>query len=216
MRQTTSIGSRFGKLVVVAGAPPKIFPSQGHPHAVWRVRCDCGIEKEVLQSNLHSGRTRSCGCEVLPGCAQWHKLHGRDGFGHQHRDEWIIWYHMLRRCNDPSYPSYPDYGGRGIRVCERWAKSFRTFYEDVAPRPSRKYSLDRVNNNGDYSLGNIRWATQKQQARNKRSNRILRYEGRKAPMAQWAEEFELHKSTLFKRLALGWSVTEALTRPVRR
>lgn len=208
------MGARYGKLVVVAPAVPRLFPSQPHPHKVWKVRCDCGTEQNVLQSNLHSGRSRSCGCEVSPGCVRWHRKSGRDGFTMLHRAEWCIWYRMLERCYNEKHRGYKNYGARGISVCSKWRKSFRSFFEYIGARPSAAYSLDRINVNKSYEPGNVRWATRKQQARNTRTNRVLKFQGKSAPLVEWAEKTGLSPSVIWKRLALGWTVERALSQPV--
>lgn len=127
----------------------------------------------------------------------------------------MVWRAMLQRCRPGGHP---DYGGRGIRVCDHW-KSYEAFLQDVGKRPSPEHSLDRIDNEGNYEPGNVRWATIKEQNRNTRSNRMLEYEGRTMPLAAWAEEVGLTYAQLRNRLKYGWTLGQALgfePRNVRR
>lgn len=123
------------------------------------------------------------------------------------------WRRMLQRCRaNPTNKNYKWYGLRGIKVCKRWL-SFVNFYADMGDPPDGK-TLDRFpDNNGSYSPSNCRWATVKEQARNTRSNRIIRFLGRSQPMATWAEEFGITDKTLHYRLKSGWTVERAITTP---
>lgn len=124
---------------------------------------------------------------------------------------------MKRRCLNPKDEAYENYGGRGISVCRKWATSFETFVRDVGPRPSPKHSLDRYpDNNGDYEPGNVRWATQKEQMRNTRSNRVLVVKGVSACVSEWAEKLKVSPAIIDKRLKLGWSVERAVSEPPAR
>jgi hypothetical protein len=123
---------------------------------------------------------------------------------------------MIERCYNENSPSYYNYGQRGIVVCDRWLASFQAFYDDVGPSPGRGYSLDRIDNNGNYEPGNVRWATTKQQSRNKRTNVNLTFDSRTMTLADWAKEVGLTGSTIYYRLTSGMSVEEALTCPRRR
>lgn len=133
-----------------------------------------------------------------------------------------VWLNMRQRCENPKHPNYSKYGGRGIRVCARWAK-FEDFLADMGEAPrnlkgtaKRKYlSLDRIDNSKGYSLANCRWATPTEQMYNMRRNRLLTFKGRTQPLKAWAREVGISFVTLRGRIVDGgWSVAEALTVPV--
>lgn len=130
---------------------------------------------------------------------------------------------MLSRCENPKHRAYPRYGGRGIRVCERWRSSFEAFAGDVGPRPPgvgptgrALYSLDRYpNNDGNYEPGNVRWATAEEQARGKRNVKLLTYRGRDQTLAEWVRELGLGYRLVICRLYKGWGVVRAFEEPAR-
>lgn len=128
--------------------------------------------------------------------------------------EYRAWTNMKYRCNTPSCNLYPYYGGRGITVCDEWQQSFAAFLKHIGPRPSPRHSLDRIDNNGDYRPGNVRWATRYQQCRNRRSSRLLTIGGRTMSAIEWAEAVNLPIRTLRSRLRLNWSL-EYILSPVR-
>lgn len=121
---------------------------------------------------------------------------------------------MLQRCFNPDAPEYRNYGARDITVCERWRNSFEAFYSDIGPRPTKNHSIERINNSGDYSPENCRWATQKEQSRNKRNNRFLTYKGETLSMVEWAERLGMSYSVLNNRMFYNWPIERALTEPV--
>ncbi len=124
-----------------------------------------------------------------------------------------LWAGMRRRCNNKNEKSYPRYGGRGIKVCERWS-SFKAFKEDMGERPTSKHQLDRIDNGGDYEPGNCRWVTAKENSNNRRSSRFLEFRGRTQTLQAWSEEVGIKYTTLIMRIdARGWSVDRALTTP---
>jgi hypothetical protein len=157
----------------------------------------------------------SCGC--------WNRelntaLHTRHGHAAARKGKvtalYRIWSHMIGRCHNPKDAAFANYGGRGIVVCDRWRDSYTAFMTDVGPRPSSKHTLDRIDNNGGYKPGNVRWATRTQQMRNVRYNRLLTLGAESLPMAAWAERLGIKKATLADRLYRGWSDERALTTPV--
>jgi len=155
-------GQRFDRLVVVERTG-----SDKHKQAMWRCRCDCGNESIVSTNKLRKQNTRSCGCLHKEKAAESLRvvstLHGLSD-----SSEWLAWKNAKDRCFNPNHTHYDNYGGRGITMSDEFRNSFETFYAHVGPKPSPDLSLDRVNVNGHYERGNLRWATALQQIQNRR------------------------------------------------
>lgn len=120
----------------------------------------------------------------------------REYHGMAHSPEYRVWAAMKSRCNNPNHSRYRYYGGRGIKICDRWNQSFKAFFSDMGKKTNPKHTLDRINNNGNYKPQNCRWATQAQQRRNFSGNRMLTFKGKTQCMADWAKEFNLRQSQL--------------------
>lgn len=128
--------------------------------------------------------------------------------------EYIVWNGMRARCNNPRNPNYARYGARGITVCERWQSDFMNFLADMGRRPAPWYTLERRDNDGDYTPDNCVWATKQDQANNRRSSRIIAYGGVMRTAAEWARARGISNSTLHARLKAGWTIGRALNEPL--
>jgi hypothetical protein len=146
------MGKRFGRLTVRERARGR-----------WICKCDCGELKLVRGGDLRVGKVTSCGCGRVK--------HGHARHVGERSPEYQAWENMKQRCYNPNTTRYDDWGGRGIRVCDRWLK-FENFLADMGLRPSAGHSIDRIDNDGNYEPGNCRWATRSQQQRNRRDNVI--------------------------------------------
>lgn len=190
MRKVDLIGQRFGLIVVVKRASAR---------TAWLGRCDCGTVKVFYSGNLKSGRSGSCGCRVPAISEALHLRHGQARGGAK-TVEWVCWRSIKERCENIRSKSYPSYGGRGIRVCSRWSRSFEAFYADMGPKPSPKHSIDRRDNERGYEPGNCRWATKLEQCNNTRRNRLLTHGSETDTMAQWARRLGVDYGLLKRRL----------------
>lgn len=180
----------------------------------WLCRCSCGKEARVMSANLCRGRTASCGCLARDvhrvSCRDIRRTHSAS-----RHPLFRLWHGMLGRCERPNHSAYPIYGGRGVKVCEEWHDPWK-FFADVGERPGEGYSLDRIDNDGHYEPGNVRWADRKTQMRNCRRNRRVEANGESLTIAEWAERLGADWMTIWSRLKAGWPAAEAVTRPVER
>lgn len=184
---------KHGRLTLLETYAPR---GAGKPIlALWR--CDCGAEKVIARSVVRTGRTQSCGCYGRERYKAGITKHG------MHRTPtYSSWQAMLRRCNSPKRKEYPRWGGRGVTVCAAWAGSFEAFLADMGERPPGK-TLDRIDNSRGYEPGNCRWATPKEQARNRRSTLFVVTEGGAVPVTEYAERTGLSPYAVRRRIANG-------------
>jgi hypothetical protein len=194
-------GQTFGLWVVLR------FAGQRKGKALWHCRCICGAEKAVQANNLKRGGSRSCGCDRDKRSRERETTHGM-----KRAAEYTAWQAMKDRCLNPRSHKWADYGGRGIAVCKAWL-DFVTFYADMGPKPSPAHSLERIDNDGNYEPGNVRWATMAEQALNKRNNRLLIWQGKTLPLTEWCRRLGVNLTTVWGRLNRGWSVADALSTP---
>jgi hypothetical protein len=194
-------GARYGTWTVIS-----MSDVRKNGHIYWNCMCDCGVQKPVAALHLKGGKSANCGCLKSSRLLARATTHGQAGT-RTHR----IWQNMRGRCRNPNLPDFKYYGGRGIKVCERW-NVFENFLADMGECPP-DLSIDRIDVNGNYEPGNCRWATQKEQTNNQRKNVRLTLNGRTQTLQQWADELKLDASMIRWRLDEGWSVERALTEP---
>jgi hypothetical protein len=164
----------------------------------------------VQQTSLRSGASASCGCLNREVTTARNLTHGKSKTPVHNR-----WLMMLSRCRNPRDADFCHYGGRGIRVCDRWAASFEAFLADMGEPPAPRMEIDRIDNDGAYEPGNCRWATHKENLRHTRRSRFLEHDGLRLTVSQWAERLGIGEATIRTRIdRYGWSVADALTRPV--
>ncbi len=191
-------GQRFGRLVAIR------FLDKQEGGSRWLCQCDCGNTTLVAGAAL-GARVNSCGCWRRDRAAKA-RTHGLSKSG-----EYQIYQAAKKRCSNPNDSHFELYGGRGI---EFRFEDFPQFLVELGPRPSDYHSVDRIDNNGHYEPGNVRWATASEQSRNKRNARLLTFQGRTQCVLDWAIETGMGESTIRCRIdRLGWSVEEALSTP---
>lgn len=178
----------------------------------WFCECACGNIKKVGSSALKSGDTTSCGCLHRERMIAINLRHGetsRNGPS----VEYTAFQNALLRCNSPNHPNYSDYGERGI---EFRFETFNDFLATVGRRPTLQHSLERIDNKGHYTVGNVIWATKKEQSRNTRRNRVITYKGKTQCLAAWCEELGLNYKRVHSRLSkYRWSAERSFTVPFR-
>lgn len=190
------IGQRFGRLMVVAEAGRK------HGGVLWLCQCDCGNTKEVMSQSLVSGTTLSCGCYNKEVITKHDK--SRTSLYHVHQC-------IKDRCTNPNAQEWARYGGRGIKMCDEWLNDKESFFDwSMSHGYKEGLSIDRIDNNGDYSPENCRWVTMKEQARNRSTNIVIEHDGEKHCLSEWAEILGENYAKLVSRHRRNWSAEEIL------
>jgi hypothetical protein len=201
-RATDHTGRRFGRLVAIArdGATRP---------AKWICQCDCGKTISAYASNLTTGKTTSCKCLNIETTRAKLRTHGASK-----SRLYRVWMAMKQRCELQTAKSFPIYGGRGLTVCDAWM-TFEGFYADMGDPPFPRATLDRIDNNRGYEPGNVRWATSKENNRNRRNNTLLEIGGRAQCIAAWAEEVSIYPEIISTRLRRGWGPERAVFTPAK-
>ena len=191
-------GKKFGRLQVMRRATPR--PKDRN--VMWECKCDCGGWTVAAASNL-GVTTFSCGCFAKETAAELlSKARYTQTHNMSHTLEYYSWCAMKARCQNPDNHKYHIYGARGITLCDRW-NDFENFYEDMGPKPGRGYSIERLDNNGNYTPDNCIWATAKVQGQNTRANKYIEIDGKRLNILGWCEELKIKKWEVYE-LTRGW------------
>jgi hypothetical protein len=199
-------GLRFGRLLVISRSS-----NSRRGLSRWRCACECGNRTIVQSGNLRTGHTQSCGCFHKERASAAKTIHGG-----RYTPEYRVWSQMHGRCTQKKRKCFKNYGGRGISVCERW-NNFQNFLADMGMRPSPKHSIERNDNDGNYSPNNCRWATAKEQGRNKRTSRRFNIGGKMMTLGEAREKYKafgISYKVIHQRITRdGWPIISALTVP---
>lgn len=164
--------------------------------------CDCGKKHTAVKSAVTRGGTKSCGCNL---------------FKYEHKimvskhPYYKVWIGLRARCYNVTDKNYEDYGGRGIIVCDRWLNSFMNFVKDMGIKPSKKHSVEREDNDDNYTPANCKWGLPIEQQNNKRSNIKITYKGKTQNLSQWSREIGINRETLKSRLRKGWEIDKVFS-----
>ena len=194
-------GRKYGRWTAI-----RFMHKVGRYH-YWLFRCSCGNEKVFYKG--HTAGSNSCGCLSR----ELKTKHGKSK-----TKIYYVWRGMRNRCNNKNTKSYPDYGGRGIRVCDRW-DSFDNFYADMGDKPFRGAEINRIDNDKDYDPDNCNWVTKTKNLSNTRQSVFIEAFGKKMTQSEWARETGLDRTVIAYRISAGWPIEKALTqkaRPINR
>jgi len=199
MRRSYASGDKFNKLTAIE------FVEYRNKRSYWLFTCDCGQSVVADSWAVSRGKRGSCGCTLRPN---------RLTHGKTRTPEYNSWGGIKNRCYNIRNPKYPRYGGRGITVCDRWKDSFENFFADMGLKPSSEHSIDRINNDGDYTPDNCRWATPKEQANNMSRCRNITHNGKTMTGTEWSKKLKLPCDLVNRRVKdYGWSEEKAVTTP---
>lgn len=172
-----------------------------HGNITWECECECWNKKIVAWGNLRWWSTVSCGCYISERLKERHTTHGM-----KWTRPYNIYRTMISRCYNQNATNYWDYWWRWITICNRWRESFVNFWEDMWWSYFEWWSIDRIDTNEEYSLNNCRWTTSKEQSRNRRSNRIIKYNGEELCLMDWAKKLWISHQKLSYRINAGWDI----------
>ena len=182
IKATELVGLTFGRLTAIE----RVGDLNGRP--AYLCQCECGNKKVVRSVDIMYGKTRSCGCLRNELSAERNKRTKTKPNATKRHPLFYRWTSMRQRCNNPNNPSYHNYGGRGIKVCDKWESSFNAFVQDMGMPPDKSYTLDRIDNDGDYTPENCRWASPKQQLVNQRRSIRITISGKTMHAMEWSDK----------------------------
>lgn len=196
-------GRIFGRLTVLYEQIERV-----NKQILWVCKCECGNITVVYGNDLNRGKTTSCGCFKIEN----QTTHGQLVRDNLDKTLYRTWYHMIERCYNPTNISYKYYGEKGVKVCDRWLNSVTDFISDMGDRP-KGYTLDRIDNDGDYTRENCKWSNSETQCNNRRSNKFITFNGETLSQSQWSKKLFGNTYTIKNRLYCGWSIERILTTP---
>lgn len=191
----------FGRLTAIRCLPERTE----HGACVWLFQCQCGKTTTMTTGNFRSGTVFSCGCLQIETAGEQTKTHGLSN-----TPEYHIWSTLKQRITNSKCKDYPNYGGRGIKLYPNWNDSFTTFIADMGQRPGEGYSIERIDNDGDYTPSNCHWATAIEQANNKSNSLLVEYQGKLKTVAQIAREANVSYEMLRRRIHRGQTASYAI------
>lgn len=203
----------MGRIIGLTGRTFGRWKVRGLSHQVrsmlyWNCTCACGTKRAVFGADLKRGTSISCGCVTIEKAIERNTTHNM----HTH-PAYRSWVHMKSRCFNAKDDNFYLYGARGITVCDRWANSFDSFWEDMGPTWQKGCSIERSEVNGNYESGNCIWATPKMQANNRRTNKIINTPNGPMNVQSASEIYGISRVTIFSRIRYGWS-DEDLVKPI--
>lgn len=204
-------GKKFGRLTGI-GPIEIVRHGPKTTSVIWLFKCDCGNDRVAAAKLVASGNIKSCGCfKAETALANLPlPIHMQSA-----SPEYDVWHTMKQRCGNPNATGYDRYGAKGIKVCDRWLNSFENFFADMGPRPAKGYTIDRwPNNDGNYEPENVRWATRKENQRNRKCTLIVTAFGRTGPLSSFVDD-KAHYGRAFSRISVcGWPAEKAITAPL--
>lgn len=209
MRKVDLLGKQFGYLLV-----KEETTERRAGQIIWKCLCKCGKYKKISGCHLKDGKIISCGCYRSENLHKLKTIHGKAACFRVRSPEYKCWAGIKTRCTNVKCDFYPDYGGRGIKFCERW-KSFSNFFEDMGLRPPGT-SIDRIDADGDYEPSNCRWATPKEQASNRRYCLTYNLDGEVLPLFKVCEMLNLSYDMVKQRRRNGFPMSQWLDPPMRK
>ena len=199
-------GMVFGRLTVI-----KRDIEKAGENTYWICKCDCGNQKSVYSGSLKKMRTKSCGC-----LQKEMQIINKTKHGLRSTPEYHAWAAIKQRCFNRNVRNYSSYGGRGITMHPEWINSFKSFYDYVGPRPSTHYSIDRIDNDGNYEPGNVRWATITEQANNTRKNIQINHDNKLLSPSAISILTGVNIKTIYTRIYRKYSIKDILKTPIDR
>jgi hypothetical protein len=201
------LGAKFGRLVVIEFVGRRSINNSAQKRTIWKCKCLCGNEKEIYSANLVRGTTRSCGCLMIENRSTIRTTHGK-----RYSGEYYSWRAIKARCLNENNPSYKDYGGRGITMFGPWVSDFSAFHAYIGDRPSRGFTVERINVNGNYEPGNVKWIHNREQNFNKRKTISITYKRRKWSATDIARYTGISRDGIYRRIKIGMPIRDIFAR----